>query len=71
MPYNGSDLTGSIVKEARERHKLSRVSFSTLAGLAGKSTARLYNRRAGRRASRDDIRHVTRSSGRDQHARGT
>lgn len=43
MPYNGSDLTGSIVQDARARHKLSRAKFSKLAGLAGKSTARLYN----------------------------
>lgn len=43
MPYNGSDLTGSIVQEHRTRHKLSRASFSKIAGLAGKSTARLYN----------------------------
>ncbi len=43
MPYNGSDLTGSIVQEVRTRHKLSRASFSKVAGLAGKSTARLYN----------------------------
>lgn len=43
MPYNGSDLTGSLVQELRGRYKLSRASFSKLAGLAGKSTARLYN----------------------------
>lgn len=43
MPYNGSDLTGSIVQELRTRHKLSRAKFSALASLAGKSTARLYN----------------------------
>jgi len=43
MPYNGSDLTGSLVQEVRTRYKLSRASFSKLAGLAGKSTARLYN----------------------------
>lgn len=43
MPYNGSDLTGSIVQELRGQYKLSRASFSKLAGLAGKSTARLYN----------------------------
>lgn len=43
MPYNGSDLTGSIVQDLRTRHKLSRANFSKLAGLAGKSTARLYN----------------------------
>ena len=43
MPYTGSDLTGSLVQELRTRHKLSRASFSKVAGLAGKSTARLYN----------------------------
>lgn len=43
MPYNASDLTGSQVKAARESHKLSRARFQELAGLAGKSTARLYN----------------------------
>ena len=43
MPYNGSDLTGAFVKERRESHRLSRAKFSELAGLAGKSTARLYN----------------------------
>lgn len=43
MPYNGSDLTGSLVQELRTQHKLSRAKFSELAGLAGKSTARLYN----------------------------
>lgn len=43
MPYNGSDLTGALVQELRTRHKLSRANFSKIAGLAGKSTARLYN----------------------------
>jgi hypothetical protein len=43
MPYNGSDLTGSVVQDVRMRHKISRANFSKLAGLAGKSTARLYN----------------------------
>lgn len=43
MPYNGSDLTGSVVQDLRSHHKLSRAKFSELAGLAGKSTARLYN----------------------------
>lgn len=43
MTYNGSDLTGSIVQDVRTQRKLSRASFSKLAGLAGKSTARLYN----------------------------
>jgi hypothetical protein len=43
MPYNGSELTGSIVQELRTRYKLSRAKFSEIAGLAGKSTARLYN----------------------------
>lgn len=43
MPYNGSDLTGSLVQEVRTQHKVSRAAFSKLAGLAGKSTARLYN----------------------------
>lgn len=43
MPYNGSDLTGVDVLELRVSHKLSRAKFSELAGLAGKSTARLYN----------------------------
>lgn len=43
MPYTGSELTGSLVHELRTRHKLSRANFSKIAGLAGKSTARLYN----------------------------
>lgn len=43
MPYNASELTGSVVQELRTRHKLSRAKFSEIAGLAGKSTARLYN----------------------------
>lgn len=43
MTYNGSDLTGALVQELRTRHKLSRAAFSKAAGLAGKSTARLYN----------------------------
>lgn len=43
MPYNGSELTGSLVQEVRTQHKLSRARFSELAGLSGKSTARLYN----------------------------
>lgn len=43
MPYNGSELTGSLVQEVRSQHKLSRAKFSELAGLSGKSTARLYN----------------------------
>lgn len=43
MPYNGSDLTGAFVQERRTQHKLSRAKFSELAGLTGKSTARLYN----------------------------
>jgi hypothetical protein len=43
MPYDGASLTGSLVQELRTRHKLSRAKFSELAGLSGKSTARLYN----------------------------
>ena len=43
MPYTASDLTGSLVQEVRTKHKLSRATFSKIAGLAGKSTARLYN----------------------------
>lgn len=43
MPYNGSELNGSLVQEVRTQHKLSRAKFSELAGLSGKSTARLYN----------------------------
>lgn len=43
MTYNGSDLTGALVMELRVGQKLSRAKFSELAGLSGKSTARLYN----------------------------
>lgn len=43
MPYNASELTGVDVLEVRVSRKLSRARFSELAGLAGKSTARLYN----------------------------
>lgn len=43
MPYNGSELTGAQVQVLRVDHKISRAKFSELAGLAGKSTARLYN----------------------------
>lgn len=37
------NVTGAVVLEVRTRHKLSRERFSRLAGLPGKSTARLYN----------------------------
>lgn len=41
--FDPATLTGAIVREVREQHKLSRVEFSRRAGLAGKSTARLSN----------------------------
>jgi hypothetical protein len=36
-------LTGAVVREVREQHKLSRDKFMSLAGLPGKSAARLSN----------------------------
>jgi hypothetical protein len=41
--YDVSQLTGALVAEVRGRYGLSRARFSELAGLPGKSTARIYN----------------------------
>lgn len=41
--FNPETLTGDVVREVRDQHKLSRAEFSRRAGLAGKSTARLSN----------------------------
>lgn len=43
MRYRPDDLTGKLVREVRERYRLTRVQFSELAGLPGKSTSRLMN----------------------------
>lgn len=41
--FTPETLSGSLVLEMRQRHKLSRAEFSTRAGFTGKSTARLSN----------------------------
>lgn len=41
--FTPDNLTGDVVIEIRQRHKLSRGRFSELAGFEGRSTARLYN----------------------------
>jgi hypothetical protein len=41
--FNPDELTGALVLEVRTGRGMSRVEFSRLAGLAGKSTARLSN----------------------------
>ncbi len=41
--FQPDDLTGALVLEVRQRHKLSRSRFSELAGFTGRSTARLSN----------------------------
>lgn len=41
--FNPEDLTGALVMEVRTSKGMSRVQFSQLAGLTGKSTARLNN----------------------------
>lgn len=41
--FTPESLTGALVLEVRNNHKLSREQFSRLAGFTGKSTARLNN----------------------------
>jgi hypothetical protein len=41
--FDPAQLTGALVMEIRTSRKMSRVEFSQLAGLSGKSTARLNN----------------------------
>lgn len=41
--FDPQTLTGQIVREVRDQHKLSRVEFSRRVGFTGKSTARLSN----------------------------
>lgn len=41
--FTPDTLSGALVLEIRQRHRMSRVAFSALAGFTGKSTARLSN----------------------------
>lgn len=41
--FKPEELSGAVVREVREQHKLSRDRFMRLAGLTGKSAARLAN----------------------------
>lgn len=41
--FDAATLTGAVVREVRDQHKLSRAEFSRRAGFDGKSTARLSN----------------------------
>jgi hypothetical protein len=41
--FDPATLTGAVVREVRDQHKLSRVEFCQRAGFTGKSTARLSN----------------------------
>lgn len=41
--FDPATLTGAVVREVRDQHKLSRVEFSQRAGFVGRSTARLSN----------------------------
>jgi hypothetical protein len=41
--FDPATLTGAVVREVRDQHRLSRVEFCRRAGFTGKSTARLSN----------------------------
>lgn len=41
--FTPESISGTLVSELRQRHKLSRAAFSELAGFEGRSTARLSN----------------------------